>query len=109
MVNIIIISISITIGAIVIMFFAIKYMTGKISKLKNEIANKNIAIEKAAQNLKALTDHERLIKNIRENHNDYIKRIGKVKEDDNEEIDNILRDIVNVNNLRVSNRKNNTD
>jgi len=105
MVNIIII----LSASIILTLILIKLMFNKISKLKNEIAQKNYAIEKAAQNLKVLTDHQRLIQKIRTNHYGFIERIGKVKEDDSEEINNILRDIVTINNLSVSNRENNTD
>ena len=96
-------------GVIAALIFIIKITFDKISKLKNEIASKDFAIERAAQNLKALTDYERLIQKIRTNHFGFIKRIGKVKENDDEEINNILRDIVTLNNVRVSNRNTSTD
>ncbi len=91
------------------LILTIKIMSGNIKGYKKEIAQKDFAIEKAAQNIKVLTDHQRLIKKIRVKHYGFIERIGKVTEDDNEEIDNILRDIVTINNLSVSNRKDNTD
>jgi len=89
---------------IILLGFVIKLMYGKIKKLADEIAQKDYAIERAAQNLKVLTDHQRLIGKIRTDHKSFIDRIGKVKEDDDEEINNILRDIVTLNNLSVSNR-----
>lgn len=86
------------------MGFIVKLLSNKISKLKNEIAQKDFAIERAAQNIKVLTDHQRLIQKIRTQHKSFIDRIGKVKEGDNEEIDNILRDVVTLNNISVSKR-----
>jgi len=104
-----ILAIAILSVGIILLGFVIKLMYGKIKKLADELERKNYAIERAAQNLKVLTDYQRLIQKIRTNHYGFIERIGKVKEDDSEEIDNILRDIVTINNLSVSNRKNNTD
>ncbi len=91
-------------AAIIASLFLAKLLFGKIKEMKNEIAQKDFAIEKAAQNIKVLTDHQRLIQKIRTSKNTFIERIGKVKEDDNEEIDNILRDIITLNNLSVSDR-----
>jgi len=89
---------------IILLGFVIKLMQSKIKDLSDEIERKNYAIERAAQNLKVLTDHQRLIQKIRTDHKSFIDRIGKAKEEDHEEIDNILRDIVTLNNLSVSNR-----
>lgn len=72
------------------------------------LKRKDIIIENASQNLKALTDHQRVIQNIRQNHDEVITRIEKVKKGNDEEINNIMRDLINANNRSVSDsRKNN--
>jgi len=102
MVNLIIYGIA---GLIILaMFLIIKIKSSQVKNLKNEIAQKDFAIERAAQNIKALMSHGEALKDIQKNHNDYIKRIGKVKEGDVEEINNILTDIITANNKRVQNR-----
>ena len=91
------------------LIIAIKTLSGKINKLKIENAGKDKAIERAAQNIKALTDYHRAIKEIRKNKKEIITRIGNVQEGDDEEIDNILSDIITANNKRVQNNNRKRD
>lgn len=90
-------------SVILIMAVIIKFMFERVSSLRNVIKQKDYAIERAAQNIKVLSEHQTAINNINKKHADIIKRIGEVKPDDKKEIDNILRDIITANNKRVQN------
>lgn len=101
MMQALIIIIGILIAAGAILFFLLRRKIKQNRALKFEIERKDLQIERAAQNIKALTDYHRATDEIRKNRNDIINRIGKVKEGDDAEINDILRDIIANNNRRV--------
>lgn len=69
-------------------------------KKKNQIiAQKDIAIENASQNMKHLVDYQDVITNIQKDHQEVYNQIKEAKTD--EEVNNIIRHIVDVNNKHV--------
>jgi cell division protein FtsL len=109
MINAIIIIIAAAVITIGILIFIIKIKSAKIKKLKFEIDAKDLQIARAAQNIKALTDYQRITNEIRANHREIIHDIENVKEGEDEKINNILHRIIDANNKRVRNSNTRND
>ena len=106
------ISIGIIVVAIIgigVLIFLLKRKIEQIKKLKFEVKQKDLHIQKAAQNIKALTDYQRVTAEIRKNHRDLITEIENTKVGEDEKIDNIIHRVVTANNKLVQNRNTGSD
>lgn len=80
----------------------VNYLLFKSNQKKSEIIKqKDFAIDKASQNMKHLIDYQDIIENIKKDHQEVYNQIKEAKTD--EQVNDIIRHIVDVNNKHVSN------
>ena len=83
--------------ACLVNFLLFKNIKNKIGILERQ----NVAIEKASQNMKHLVNYSDIISNIEKDHKEIYIQIKEAKTD--EEVNNIIRNVIDINNKHVHN------